>query len=211
VRKIKLLTQFCLGIGVLPDICKDLDFRPAEGGDIFNRLLPANHHPDDGPLCQPNVLEALAACPSTSTFLQLLETAGLTEIFECAGPFTVLAPTNDAIAALDGSVYNDLLKVENRQQLRDLLLYHILPGRYLSDDFEIGPYKTLLPDASVFVTGIDPVVFNDKMQIIDADKMACNGVVQVIDDILIPGKRFNQQLSRFARFCYSWCNFCRAS
>jgi uncharacterized surface protein with fasciclin (FAS1) repeats len=167
---------------------------------VFNSWLPANDHPDDGPLCQPNVLDALAACPSTSTFLQLLETAGLSEIFVCAGPFTVLAPTNDAIAALDGSVFNDLLKFENRQQLRDLLLYHILPGRYLSDEFEIGSYETLLPDASVFVTGIDPVVFNNRMQIVDADKKACNGVVQIIDDILIPGKCYHGRSLLFASF-----------
>ena len=127
-----------------------------------------------------------------STFVRLLENAGLAEIFMCPGPFTALAPTNEAFEALDSDTLAELLLSENNEKLQDILLYHIVPGLYLSEDFEDGYLDTLLDEQSVSVT-IDPILFNGRATIVEEDILACNGAIQAIDDVLVPGKQINIQ------------------
>jgi uncharacterized surface protein with fasciclin (FAS1) repeats len=115
-----------------------------------------------------------------STFVALLEAAGLTEIFSCPGPFTCLAPTNDAFDALDPAVVDELL-------LRDLLLYHLIPDLILSEDFEDGSLATLLSGQTVGVE-IDPIMFNGDVSIVEDDILACNGVIHALEAVLLPGK-----------------------
>jgi uncharacterized surface protein with fasciclin (FAS1) repeats len=118
--------------------------------------------------------------------VKLIEVAGLTEYFMCSGPFTLLAPTNDAFDALDAATLDELLLPSNQDKLKDLLLYHIVPGLLLSDDFEDGSIDTLLADQSISVS-VDPILFNGRAKIVEADIIACNGVIQAIDDVLVPG------------------------
>jgi uncharacterized surface protein with fasciclin (FAS1) repeats len=121
----------------------------------------------------------------TANFAALLEAAGLSEIFLCAGPFTILAPSNAAIDALDRDVLEELLLPQNRERLQELLLYHIVPGYNPVSGLTAGPLDTLLSDEQVDVS-LDPVRFN-QAGVIDADNMGCNGVMHVIDEILVPG------------------------
>lgn len=121
-----------------------------------------------------------------STFVQLLEVAGLTEYFMCSGPFTLLAPTNEAFEALDAATLDELLLPSNQDKLKDLLLYHIVPGLVLSDDFEDGTIDTLLDDQSISVS-VDPILLNGRAEVVQADIIACNGVIHAIDDVLVPG------------------------
>jgi uncharacterized surface protein with fasciclin (FAS1) repeats len=141
----------------------------------------------DGPLCDPNILDVARKNPSLSTFVSLIELAGLTDIFTCAGPFTILAPTNDSFNALDPSTLKELMAPENRQKLQDLLLYHIAPGFYMSSNLEAGPLQTLLPNQSISVT-LNPTLFNGKASIVMDDILGCNGAIFVIDDVLVPSK-----------------------
>jgi uncharacterized surface protein with fasciclin (FAS1) repeats len=123
--------------------------------------------------------------PDTESFAALLEAAGLTEIFLCAGPFTVLAPSNDAIEALGQETLDELLLPENRGRLQELLLYHIVPGYEPSTTLVPGPLDTLLDGETVDVT-LDPAAFNGA-EVIDPDNAGCNGIMHVIDDVLTPG------------------------
>lgn len=149
---------------------------------VYNRELQ-----NGGALCDPNVLDIARMNIDLSTFVALLELAGLSEYFMCAGPFTLLAPTNEAFQALDPATFQQLLLPANRQRLQDLLLYHILPGLYLSADFNDGStLDTLLPGESVSVT-INPIVFNGRAAVVQSDIIACNGVIDIIDDVLVPG------------------------
>lgn len=164
------------GISILPDICSEFDFSSS-----FDRRLQS-----DGALCDPNVFETMRENEDLSTFVQLLEVADLTDIFKCPGPFTCLAPTNEAFDSLDSATLAELLLAENRGMLQDLLLYHFIPGLYLAEDFEDESLQTLLENESVAVT-TDPVLFNGRATIVDEDILACNGVIQTIDDVLVPG------------------------
>lgn len=161
---------------ILPDICADLDFRSS----VHRRLQ------DDGALCDPNVLETARLNENLSTFVTLLEIAGLAEIFLCAGPFTFLAPTNAAFDALDPELVEGLLDPSNVDILRDVLLYHIVPDLFLSDDFEDGSLLTLLDGQTIDVT-TTPVIFNGEVGIVEPDILACNGVIQILDNVLLPG------------------------
>ena len=113
----------------------------------------------------------------------------------CSGPVTLLAPTNAAFDALDPTTVQQLLLPENSQRLQDLLLYHILPGLFLSDDLDDGPLDTLLTGQSVSAA-IDPIIFNGRARVIDADIIACNGVIYTIDDVLVPGTYLIAHCSR---------------
>ena len=161
---------------ILPDICPDLDFRSS----VHRRLQ------DDGALCDPNVLETARMKQNLSTFVALLEIAGLEDIFLCAGPFTCLAPTNAAFDALDPALVEALLDPANVDILRDVLLYHLVPDLYLSDDFEDGSLLTLLEGQSIDVT-TTPIIFNGDVELIEPDILACNGVIHVLDNVLLPG------------------------
>jgi uncharacterized surface protein with fasciclin (FAS1) repeats len=181
---------------VIPEICAKLDFTTVTSvGNYQQRRLPEN----GGALCDPNILDAAKELGDLSMFLELLEIADLTEVFSCTGPFTLLAPANAAFEALDVTTIKELLLPDNKEKLQDLLLYHMLPGMYLEEDFEDGPYDTLLAGQTVDVS-VNPVVFNGRAPLVDGNNLACNGVIHVIGDVLVPGKcRLLKESPQFAK------------
>jgi uncharacterized surface protein with fasciclin (FAS1) repeats len=133
--------------------------------------------------CRRNVLKKARRIPDISIFVSLIEQAELEEIFLCNGPFTVLAPSNAAF--MNNAVVSRYLSdISNVDELRDVLLYHILPGSLFVDNFRKGSVDTLLGD-DIRVT-MNPVMFNGVATIDEGDFKACNGVVHIIDDILLP-------------------------
>jgi uncharacterized surface protein with fasciclin (FAS1) repeats len=138
---------------------------------------------DDYDLCSPNILDTALDIPSISIFMHLLDIADLTEVFSCRGPFTMLVPSNDAFNALDPMLLIDLMRPENKELLQVLLLYHIIPGLYLSGDLKEGRLETLSGD-DVFVS-LDPTMFNDA-SVESENILACNGVIYIIDSVLSP-------------------------
>lgn len=192
------LTTPVPGSIILPEICEILDFREEGQFPALSRFNSLFHRDLDsksletgnrrlqyqGARCDPNVLDAARENPDLSTFVSLIEAADLQDIFLCAGPFTVLAPTNDAFDALDPALVEELLLPENQELLQELLLYHILPGFQPVSDLIAGPTETLLYDFTVNV-GLNPVMFNDA-SVVMPDIMACNGIIHTIDDILTP-------------------------
>lgn len=98
------------------------------------------------------------------------------------GPFTLLAPSNDALN-MNPTLLKSLFNPKNMEALRETLLYHILPGFYKSDSFQAGPVETLL-GANVIVS-LHPLKFNQATAT-ETDLLACNGAINVVDDLLIP-------------------------
>lgn len=139
-----------------------------------------------GERCNPNVFDVASKNPDLSTFVQLLKAAGLEDIFKCAGPFTLLAPTNEAFSTLDPHMLAELLRPGNQKLLQELLLYHILPGFQPSSQLQAGSTETLLYNSNVTV-GLNPIMFNDA-NVVMPDIMACNGVIYTIDQVLVPMK-----------------------
>ena len=100
------------------------------------------------------------------------------------GPFTALIPTNTAFADLDEAFIEGLLDPANTDDLRNFLLYHMLPGATLTTEFTAGPAETLFADNTVDVS-LDPIQFNDA-NVITGDIVACNGYINIIDTVLNP-------------------------
>merc|ERR1711907_279775 len=121
-----------------------------------------------------------------STLVAAVAAAGLVDVLAGDGTFTVFAPTNDAFANLPDGTLDSLLQPENVQQLTDILLYHVLGSVVTSSDLYDGLSATTLQgsDVTIMVTG--GVMINDA-NVIVADVLASNGIVHVIDAVLIPG------------------------
>ncbi|OEU12452.1 beta-Ig-H3/fasciclin, partial [Fragilariopsis cylindrus CCMP1102] len=122
-----------------------------------------------------------------STLVAALTAADLVSaIAEPNGPFTVLAPTDEAFAALPEGLVECLLKEENVDALSAILTYHVVDGQVLSTDLTDGMMAPTLQGEDVTINTTDGVVINDSATVITADIMTSNGVVHVIDAVLVP-------------------------
>lgn len=122
--------------------------------------------------------------PDLSIALSLIEAADIDPIFGCEGPFTVLIPSNDAFNKLDANSLSFFSDKANMDALRNLLLYHILPGISHSSSFTPGSTDTLLSDVQVTVQ-VEPLRF-DNAFVVESDIEACQGIVHVLDNVLSP-------------------------
>ena len=122
-----------------------------------------------------------------TTLVAAVQAAGLAETLSGEGPFTVFAPTDDAFAALPAGTVESLLLPENKQALTDILLYHVASGKVMAADVvNLTSVPTLL-GKDVTVTVKDGKVFlNDTAEVIITDIEASNGVIHVIDAVLLP-------------------------
>lgn len=109
---------------------------------------------------------------------------GLVDTLSGAGPFTVFAPTNDAFVALPDGTLDSLLKPENKGQLVDILTYHVVGVKALSRTLMAGDVETL-EGKSVTVKTDKGVMINDA-NVVLADVLTTNGVVHVVDAVLLP-------------------------
>lgn len=142
--------------------------------------------------CTPNVLDQVMTDPELTLAVILFERAQLTEIFTCPGAFTALIPTNTAINNADAALIEFLLQPENRRELQNLMLYHILPGYYPSSGLVNGPVETLFVNRDVEVTvSANSIMFNDAT-VLNADEQACNGLFYTLNEILtfLPPREF---------------------
>ena len=134
-----------------------------------------------------NIVEIAQETEDLSTLVTAVSTAGLVEaLSDEDAELTVFAPTNDAFAALPEGTLDDLLKEENRDQLTDILTYHVVDSKVMSGDLKDGQVVTALngDELTVTIEG-DKVMINDA-EVVTADVEASNGVVHIIDAVLIP-------------------------
>ena len=143
-----------------------------------------------------NIVEIAAADERFTTVVAAVTAAGLAETLSGPGPFTVFAPVNDAFAALPEGTIDTLLKPENKGQLTDVLLYHVDDRSLSAAAIPTGSnyFKPLLTAQRLCITkGADGVTIadgtGDVATVIIADIVADNGVIHVIDKVLLPGKR----------------------
>ena len=120
-----------------------------------------------------------------TTLVAALKAAGLVDVLSGDGPFTVFAPTDDAFAALPAGTVESLLLPENLNSLQDILKYHVLGAKVLSTDLSLNQKAPTLEGSDVTVTSLDPVKINES-EVIQADVMASNGVIHVLDAVLLP-------------------------
>jgi len=125
------------------------------------------------------------ASESAKTLAAAVTAAGLVETLQGSGPFTVFAPTDGAFAAIQKDV-DELLKPENKKKLTDILTYHVVSGNAMAADLKDGQELTTVQGGKlkVSIKG-DKVMINDA-NVTMADVAASNGVVHVIDKVLMP-------------------------
>ncbi|WP_027000635.1 fasciclin domain-containing protein [Eisenibacter elegans] len=134
----------------------------------------------------PKAIVALAQSnPELSTLVAALQAAGLVEALEGDGPFTVFAPTNEAFAAL-GETLDELLKPENKERLANILKYHVVQGSVMSSDLTDNQKAATLNGAEITINTADGVQLNQKAKVTAADVTALNGVVHIIDAVILP-------------------------
>ena len=122
-----------------------------------------------------------------TTLVAAVEAADLVETLSGEGPFTVFAPTDDAFAALPAGTLESLLLPENKQALTDILLYHVVPGKVMAADVTGLTSATTVLGKDITITVKDGNVFlNDTVEVIITDIEASNGVIHVIDAVLLP-------------------------
>lgn len=140
-----------------------------------------------------NIVEIAAGDPQFSTLVAAVTAAGLVETLSGEGPFTVFAPVNDAFAALPEGTVDTLLMEENKGDLASVLTYHVVSGKVMSTDLAAGStlVGTVFADNSICVTAGDGVQIADgtgeMATVVVADIEASNGVIHVIDKVLLPG------------------------
>lgn len=133
-----------------------------------------------------DIVDIAAANPDFSTLVAAVQAAGLEKTLRSPGPFTVFAPTNAAFAALPAGTLESLLRPENRDQLAAILTYHVAPGVARSGDLAGKLLDvTTAQGGSVRVDGRHGVTVNGA-NVTTADIGAANGVIHVIDRVLLP-------------------------
>jgi uncharacterized surface protein with fasciclin (FAS1) repeats len=133
-----------------------------------------------------DIVDTAASAGSFKTLVAAVEAAGLVEILKGEGPFTVFAPTDEAFARLPAGTVEDLLKPENKEKLVAVLTYHVVQGKVMSGD--VAGKKTTaktVQGGTIDVDGMSGVRINDAM-VTQANVGADNGVIHVIDRVLIP-------------------------
>ncbi len=130
------------------------------------------------------IVDVAVEAGSFTTLTQALEAAGLVDVLSGEGPFTVFAPTDEAFAALPEGTLEELLLPENREQLIQILTYHVVPGEVLSTSLEAGEVTTV-EGSPVEISLADGVMVNDA-NVVTADIEASNGVIHVIDKVILP-------------------------
>lgn len=132
-----------------------------------------------------DIVDTAKGAGNFTTLLAAVEAAGLVETLKGPGPFTVFAPTDAAFAALPAGTVEDLLKPENKAKLVAILTYHVLPAKVMSKDLTEGMKATTVQGGDVTIT-LDGGAKVNGATISTADIEATNGVIHVIDAVILP-------------------------
>jgi uncharacterized surface protein with fasciclin (FAS1) repeats len=131
-----------------------------------------------------DIVDTAVGAGSFKTLVAAVQAAGLVETLKGAGPFTVFAPTDEAFAKLPAGTVESLLKPENKEKLVAVLTYHVVPGKVMAADVKAGKVKTVQgSELTVSTTG---GVMVDKAKVTTTDIVANNGVIHVIDSVIMP-------------------------
>lgn len=133
-----------------------------------------------------DIVDTAVSAGNFKTLVAAVQAAGLAETLKGAGPFTVFAPTDEAFAKLPAGTVEDLLKPENKEKLVAILTYHVVPGKVMAAD--VSGKQTMaksVQGSEITVNGTDGVMV-DNAKVTTADIAADNGVIHVIDNVIMP-------------------------
>ena len=133
-----------------------------------------------------DIVDTAVAAGNFKTLAAALQAAGLVDTLKGPGPFTVFAPTDEAFAKLPAGTVEDLLKPENKQKLTSILTYHVVAGKVMASQVvKLHEAKTVNgQDVKIMVDG--GKVMADNANVVQTDIQCTNGVIHVIDTVLLP-------------------------
>ncbi len=132
-----------------------------------------------------DIVDTAVGAGSFKTLVAAVTAAGLVDTLKGPGPFTVFAPTDEAFAALPAGTVEDLLKPENKDKLVAVLTYHVVAGKVMSTDLKDGMMAKTVQGGEVAIDLDNGAMVNDA-KVVTADIAADNGVIHVIDKVIMP-------------------------
>ena len=136
-----------------------------------------------------NIVETAVAAGSFTTLAKALQAAGLVETLNGKGPFTVFAPTDEAFAKLPAGTIEELLKPENKAKLQAILTYHVVSGKVMASQVTGLESAKTVNGQSVKISVRDGGVMIDNAHVVKTDIGTSNGVIHVIDTVLLPAAK----------------------
>lgn len=133
-----------------------------------------------------DIVAVASGAGSFGTLVAAVAAAGLVETLQGPGPFTVFAPADEAFAALPAGLVDALLKAENKATLAKILTYHVVSGEVLAADVATGDVPTVEGSTIKVEVTSDGVVLNGSARVTATDVKASNGVIHVIDAVIVP-------------------------
>lgn len=146
----------------------------------------AGHHGGMKEKARMDIVDTAVGAGQFNTLAAALQAAGLVDTLKGSGPFTVFAPTDAAFAALPEGTVETLLKPENKDQLVKVLTYHVVPGKVTAAQVTGLSEATTVEGQDVAISTAGDVVRINDATVVAADVMASNGVIHVIDKVLLP-------------------------
>lgn len=144
--------------------------------------VSADHHAAE----KKDIVDTAIAAGQFETLVAAVQAAGLVETLKGEGPFTVFAPTDEAFAKLGDEAIADLLKPENKEKLTAILTYHVVPGKVMAKDVGSLSSAATVQGQSVTIEVAGGAVSIDEAKVVAADVEASNGVIHVIDTVILP-------------------------
>jgi uncharacterized surface protein with fasciclin (FAS1) repeats len=140
-------------------------------------------HVIDTVILPKDIVDTAVAAGAFETLVAAVKAAGLVETLKGEGPFTVFAPTDDAFKKLPAGTVESLLEPENKDKLAAILTYHVVPGKVMASDLlKMTSAKTVNGQKIAIGLAVDNAM------VVQADIKCSNGVIHVIDNVIIPGK-----------------------
>lgn len=130
------------------------------------------------------IVEIAESTPDLSTFVKALLAAALSETLEGPGPFTVFAPSNEAFAAMPKNDLQELMKKENKSRLGSILKNHVVKGSFTTDKLNAGNMNSL-GNKPIHISIHGSLITVDDANIVQSDLVGSNGVIQIIDTVLL--------------------------
>jgi uncharacterized surface protein with fasciclin (FAS1) repeats len=156
------------------------------GGSVAPPAAGAESGPASDAAPASDIIDTAQAAGSFKTLLAAIDAAGLQETLRGDGPFTVFAPTDEAFAKLPPGTVDDLLKPENKEKLRAVLTYHVVAGRVMAADVVKMTAAKTVQGSDLTIAASDAGVKVDGASVTKTDIAANNGVIHVIDTVVLP-------------------------
>jgi uncharacterized surface protein with fasciclin (FAS1) repeats len=148
---------------------------------MFSNLAVADHHG-----MKKDIVDVAVENGSFTTLVAAVQAAGLVDTLKGKGPFTVFAPTDEAFSKLPAGTVEMLLKPENKDKLVSVLTYHVVAGKVMAEDVVKLDSAGTVQGQNVMIKTMGSTVMIDKANVVIADVKASNGVIHVIDTVLMP-------------------------